>query len=169
MVADGPKIKQILYNLVSNAIKFSSDGSRVEIGARRSPAVPEPKEGEGGVLIWVRDFGIGIEPEDQEAIFGEFHQVDGEATRAHGGTGLGLTLAKRFAEMHGGSVEVESTPGEGSVFRVRLPLDASREVLLPRTAEFRTLGRDPAAESPPGTTALRPPLGVGGGGRRPIL
>ncbi|MEM7353310.1 MAG: ATP-binding protein [Acidobacteriota bacterium] len=122
LVVDEPKVKQILYNLVSNAIKFSPDGSQVRLGARRA----EPGDAdEGSVEIWVSDDGIGIPPEEQAAIFEEFRQVDGDSNRAHGGTGLGLALVRRFAEMHGGRVDVESAPGEGSTFRVRLPIDAS--------------------------------------------
>jgi signal transduction histidine kinase/DNA-binding response OmpR family regulator len=124
LVADAPKLKQILYNLLSNAIKFSPPDTEVRLSVRRL-------EGTSGsqVEILVRDQGIGIRPEDQALIFEEFRQVDGGATRTYGGTGLGLALVRRFAEMQGGEVTVQSELGKGSTFRVVLPVDASRAVV----------------------------------------
>lgn len=131
VLADGPKLKQILYNLVANGIKFSGDGGEVVVGARRFFPTDSPTR-EEAVEIYVTDHGIGIDPQDQPAIFTEFHQIDGNANRGHPGAGLGLALVKRFTEMHGGVVTVESTPGVGSTFRVLLPLDASQVILAPR-------------------------------------
>ena len=130
LVADGPKVKQILYNLVSNAIKFSPDHSTVRILARPLAAGDSLLSVESAE-IQVVDEGIGISPEDQITIFEEFRQVDGEVSRAHGGTGLGLALVQRFAEMHGGIVSLESEAGRGSTFTVCLPVDASRVMLTP--------------------------------------
>ncbi len=136
LVADGPKVKQILYNLVSNAIKFSPDHSTVRIAARHlSPA--DSVLSVDTLEIRVIDQGIGISPEDQIAIFEEFRQVDGEVTRSHGGTGLGLALVQRFAEMHGGIVGLESAAGEGSTFTVGLPIDASQVILTPASGTRR--------------------------------
>ena len=118
--ADGVKLKQIIYNLVSNAVKFSPDGSTIHIAARRLAAASSPLETES-VAISVADHGIGIAPEHQQLIFDEFRQVHEPSTRRPAGTGLGLTLVKKFVELHGGVVQVESTLGTGSTFTVILP------------------------------------------------
>ncbi len=124
IVADPPRIKQVLYNLLSNAVKFSRDGDVVRLRVR-AVAPEESGLAVRAIFIEVIDRGIGIRSDDQQLIFEEFRQVDGGSTRNMGGTGLGLALVKRFAEMHGGRVEVESEPGQGSLFRVVLPVDAS--------------------------------------------
>ncbi len=114
--ADPVKLKQILYNLLSNAIKFSPEGSTVRLVAR------ELREGgHGAVEFSVRDEGIGIEPADQARIFEAFQQADGGEGRQFEGTGLGLTLVKTFAELHGGRVGLESAPGRGSRFTIVIP------------------------------------------------
>ncbi len=110
--ADERKVKQILYNLLSNAVKFTPDGGRIEVRAGVE---------DGIVRIDVTDTGIGIAPEDQGKVFEEFQQVGRERSRE--GTGLGLTLTKRFVELHGGRIWVESVPGTGSTFTFTLPLD----------------------------------------------
>src|SRR5262249_54734587 len=107
------KVKQILLNLLSNAVKFTPDGGRVTVAAT-------PRD--GLIAIAVRDTGIGIAPEDQAAVFEEFRQVGGDAARKQEGTGLGLALAKRFVERHGGRIGVESQVGQGSTFTFTLPL-----------------------------------------------
>jgi len=109
--ADERKVKQILYNLLSNAVKFTPDGGRVDVNVRAENS---------DVRVEVRDTGIGIAPADQERIFEEFQQVGRERSRE--GTGLGLTLTKRFVELHGGRIWLESAPGEGSTFGFTLPL-----------------------------------------------
>jgi len=124
LVADPPRLKQILYNLVSNAVKFSPDGTQVSIRARPLAAEASPL-GVASLALEVEDQGIGIRSADHHLIFEEFRQVDGETTRNMGGTGLGLALVKRFTEMHGGRIVVDSEPGRGSLFRVVLPLDAA--------------------------------------------
>jgi signal transduction histidine kinase/DNA-binding response OmpR family regulator len=113
MLADAGKLKQMLLNLVSNAIKFTPEGGSITITARRRAA---------SVDISVADTGIGIADADQKQIFQEFHQVDQGPGRKHEGTGLGLALTKRFAVLHGGDVRVTSAPGKGSVFTLTLPL-----------------------------------------------
>ncbi|MBI4271401.1 MAG: GAF domain-containing protein [Candidatus Rokubacteria bacterium] len=109
---DERKLKQVLLNLLSNAVKFTPEGGRVEV--RAAPAA-------GGVEIAVRDTGIGIASEDQEAIFEEFRQVGSDYAKKREGTGLGLALTKRFVALHGGTIRVESEPGKGSTFTFTLP------------------------------------------------
>jgi signal transduction histidine kinase len=113
IVADERKVKQILLNLLSNAVKFTPEGGRVGLTA----AVAE-----GVVTIAVSDTGVGIAPEDQAAIFEEFRQVGHEDGRTQEGTGLGLTLAKKFVELHGGRIWVQSQVGQGSTFSFTLPV-----------------------------------------------
>ncbi|HMO47029.1 MAG TPA: GAF domain-containing protein [Rubrivivax sp.] len=110
--ADERKFKQILLNLLTNAVKFTPDGGRVDVRARFA----------GGVLqVAVADTGIGIAPEDQAAVFEEFRQVGRHYTNKQEGTGLGLALTKRFVELHGGTLTLDSTPGRGSTFSFTLP------------------------------------------------
>lgn len=112
---DIDKAKKILQNLISNALKFTPAGD-VTVSIR-----PVEDDGVRGVEWEVRDTGIGIAPEQLDAIFDEFRQVDGSSTRLYGGTGLGLALSRRLAELLGGSIRVESEPGRGSTFTLRLP------------------------------------------------
>jgi signal transduction histidine kinase len=111
-VADERKLKQVLVNLLSNAVKFTPEGGRVEV--RAAPA-------DGAVEISVSDTGVGIAPEDQEAIFEEFRQAGSDYTRKREGTGLGLALARKFVELHGGRIWVKSEVGKGSTFTFTLP------------------------------------------------
>jgi signal transduction histidine kinase len=111
--ADERKLKQIVLNLLSNAVKFTPDGGRVDVSARQM---------EEKIQIAVRDTGIGIAPEDHAAVFEEFKQVGRDYTRKAEGTGLGLALTRRFVELHGGEIRLESAPGKGSTFTVTLPL-----------------------------------------------
>ena len=112
IVADERKVKQILLNLLSNAVKFTPEGGQVGLTATAAERV---------VTIAVSDTGIGIAPEDQAAIFEEFRQVGREDTRTQEGTGLGLTLARKFVELHGGRIWVQSHVGQGSTFSFTLP------------------------------------------------
>lgn len=118
--ADPVKVKQILYNLISNAIKFSPPQREVVISAAFLPKEHSPLK-EDALQIAIKDQGIGIDPQYHQAIFEEFRQVDGSVTRQYGGTGLGLSLVKRFVELHRGKIEVESALGKGSTFTVTLP------------------------------------------------
>ena len=111
--ADERKFKQIMLNLLSNAVKFTPDGGKVDVLAKKL---------DGKVEVAVRDTGIGIAPEDQALVFEEFRQVGRDNMRKAEGTGLGLALARRFVELHGGAIRLESTPGKGSTFTVSLPL-----------------------------------------------
>ncbi|MBI2384465.1 MAG: response regulator [Elusimicrobia bacterium] len=110
--SDKTKIKQVLINLTGNAVKFTSAGG-VTLRARRRP------DG-GGVLLSVRDTGPGIEAKDVAAIFEDFKQLDGAATRKFGGTGLGLSITKKLVELLGGTITVESEPGRGADFIVSM-------------------------------------------------
>jgi signal transduction histidine kinase/CheY-like chemotaxis protein len=111
--ADERKVKQVVFNLLSNAVKFTPDGGQVGIRARLDDA---------GVRITVWDTGIGIAPENQGRIFEEFQQVGGVYMEKREGTGLGLALAKKFVELHGGQIWVESEAGQGSRFTFTLPV-----------------------------------------------
>ena len=115
--ADERKVRQVLLNLLTNAVKFTPDGGSVGVTAQL--------EG-GDVRVSVRDSGIGIAAEDQAKVFEEFRQVGREHSRE--GTGLGLTLTKRFVELHGGRIWVESTLGKGSTFSFTLPLKRPAEL-----------------------------------------
>ncbi len=112
IVGDERKIKQILLNLLSNAVKFTPEGGRITINARPI---------NGAVEISVTDTGIGIAEEDQPKVFEEFRQVGSDNAKKVEGTGLGLTLAKKFVELHGGRIWVESEVGKGSTFVFTLP------------------------------------------------
>ncbi|HXX84932.1 MAG TPA: ATP-binding protein, partial [Casimicrobiaceae bacterium] len=113
IVADERKFKQILVNLLSNAVKFTPDGGRIDVLARRE---------DSQAVIAVHDTGIGIAPEDQAAVFEEFRQVGRDYTKKQEGTGLGLALTKKFVELHGGKIWLESEPGKGSTFTFTIPL-----------------------------------------------
>jgi len=108
---DERKIRQVVLNLLSNAIKFTPEGGRIDVGAA---AV------DGAVEVSVRDTGVGIALEDQEAVFEEFRQVGASAAKQEG-TGLGLALCRKFIELHGGTIWVTSAVGAGSTFTFRLP------------------------------------------------
>ncbi len=117
LVADSGKLKQMLLNLVSNGIKFTPAGGLVSIAARRDKSMIE---------ISVSDTGIGISEADLKLLFQEFRQLDQGPDRRQEGTGLGLALTKRFAELHGGTVSVQSSQGRGSIFTLRLPVEPPR-------------------------------------------
>jgi signal transduction histidine kinase len=105
-------VKQVLLNLLSNALKFTPEGGRVEVRARVVDGMAE---------ISVTDTGVGIAAEDQEAVFEEFRQV-GTAEKKAEGTGLGLALSRKFVELHGGEIWVTSQVGAGSTFTFTIPL-----------------------------------------------
>jgi signal transduction histidine kinase/CheY-like chemotaxis protein len=143
MHADMTKIRQILFNFVSNAAKFTTDG-KVSIAASTFK-----KDGEPFVHFAVSDTGIGI-PEDKLAsIFEEFTQVDSSTTRNYGGTGLGLALVKKFAQMMGGNAWAESAPGEGSTFILEMP---ARVIEVDEKTASALTGIDEAIE--PGAASM---------------
>jgi len=104
--------QHVLVNLIENAIKFTAEGE-IRVGARRE---------DGDIQFWVSDTGIGISVDEQENIFESFRQVDGSVTRVAQGSGLGLTIVRRFVEMHGGRIWVESELGKGATFRFTIPV-----------------------------------------------
>jgi signal transduction histidine kinase len=110
--ADERKFKQILLNLLSNAVKFTPDGGKVVVRAILT---------ETGIQVAVSDTGVGISAEDQQVVFDEFKQVGRHYTNKHEGTGLGLALTKRFVELHGGTLSLQSAPGVGSTFTFFIP------------------------------------------------
>ncbi|HEY0492314.1 MAG TPA: ATP-binding protein, partial [Candidatus Dormibacteraeota bacterium] len=113
LVADKNKFKQVLYNLLSNAIKFTPPDGKVAVKATAA---------EENLVITVKDSGIGIQKELQHKIFGAFYQVQSASNREYPGTGLGLALTKKLVELHGGTIDFDSQAGEGTTFRVELPL-----------------------------------------------
>ena len=121
--ADPVRIKQVVYNLLTNAVKFSYQGGAVRIAAQHLPAESSPL-GVEALALSVIDQGIGIDPSERELIFQEFHQVDSGTNREFEGTGLGLALVRRFMELHHGMVTVASAVGQGSTFTLTLPIVA---------------------------------------------
>jgi signal transduction histidine kinase len=129
--ADQTRFCQVLTNLVSNALKFTKDGTVILEVCRQS-------SGGKDWLHWsVMDTGIGIAKEDHGKLFQPFTQVDGSATRRHEGTGLGLTISKRFCEMMGASIEFSSEVGKGSRFTILIPMVAETSLTDPATAPVR--------------------------------
>jgi hypothetical protein len=116
LVSDPTRLKQIVMNFVANAIKFTESGTvRILVRCER-PDSPLPK-----LVIDVTDTGIGMTEAEMQRLFRSFSQADASTTRRFGGSGLGLLISKRLAELLGGEVSVESAPGRGSVFRVSIP------------------------------------------------
>jgi CheY-like chemotaxis protein/nitrogen-specific signal transduction histidine kinase len=157
MLGDAPRVRELLGHLVANAIKFTHAGS-VELRVTL-----EHRGGDGTIVdgtrlvIEVRDTGIGVAPESLDAIFESFRQVDGGLSRAYPGLGLGLALVRKLALLMNGEVEVESTPGKGSTFTVRLPVRQQADP--PQETVLSVNGSHPAIlaveDNPVGLTVLR--------------
>jgi two-component system, NarL family, sensor histidine kinase BarA len=132
MQADKARLRQVLINLLDNAIKFTPKGGAVTVEVGLSERASQADAGSPGMVLLatperafqflVRDNGIGMPADEHERVFDAFYQIDGSVTREHGGTGLGLSIVKRLVEAHGGTVELDSTPGRGTEFRVLIPL-----------------------------------------------
>ncbi|MFT3821573.1 MAG: CHASE2 domain-containing protein [Rubrivivax sp.] len=137
VLGDRQRLEQGLMNLVGNAVKFTHQGE-VRLSARRDPAHA------GQILFEVADTGIGIAPSKLETIFEPFAQADGSITRLYGGTGLGLALTRSVVQRMGGSVQVSSTPGVGSVFALRLPLPPAAAPAVPAAAPAPDAAAAPA-------------------------
>jgi signal transduction histidine kinase len=116
--SDRQKVKQILLNLLSNALKFTPAGS-VTVSAAYDARSNQ-------MVMAVRDTGVGIAEEDQGRVFEDFRQLDSSPARGYGGTGLGLSICRRLSHMLGGSIELESQLGRGSTFTLRIPVKVKR-------------------------------------------
>jgi signal transduction histidine kinase len=119
------RLRQAMLNLMSNANKFTERGT-ITVDARQGQ-----ENGRDWVTIAVADTGIGMTPEQMGKLFQEFSQADASTTRKYGGTGLGLAISKRFCQMMGGDIRVESEPGRGSTFTIRLPKIVDAPVAAP--------------------------------------
>lgn len=141
--ADKAKFKQIMLNLLSNAVKFNVSGGTIKVDWETMEE-PHGMSVERFMVFRVSDTGIGIKGEDTGRLFKEFEQIDSSITREYGGTGLGLVLTKRLVELHGGSIWVESAPGRGSTFSVKLPQgtdDIDMPVMTTRPLTAESLAR----------------------------
>ncbi|MDH3584765.1 MAG: ATP-binding protein [Phycisphaerae bacterium] len=131
---DPGKFQQIIFNFLSNAVKFTPEAGHIELGAQ---AIAASSGGEpAGVRVWVRDSGPGIAPEQQEIVFDKFRQLDSTHTREHGGAGLGLAISQELARLLSGEIELESRMGVGSTFSLVLPLriEERTDALMPEVA-----------------------------------
>ncbi len=148
---DVSKFKQILYNLLSNAIKFTPDGGSIAVGGQRKGELAQ---------ISVTDTGIGISPEAVKKLFQPFVQADSSTSRKYGGTGLGLSLVKRFVELHGGKVWVESEPDRGSTFMFTMPVSGKAEAgthetsATPETPETQGAAKTPVRPEAQGMSEI---------------
>jgi CheY-like chemotaxis protein len=130
--ADSTRLEQIFVNVLNNAAKFTGPGGRIDVHVQRQ---------EKDAVVVVRDTGVGISPEMLPHIFDLFTQVQRSSDRSQGGLGIGLTVVRSLVQMHGGSVSVASTPGEGSVFTVRLPVCEAPSAESRNPAKFGDLKR----------------------------
>jgi signal transduction histidine kinase len=121
VVGDRRKIRQVVSSLLSNAVKFTPDRGKVGVALRRGPLGAQDSDATPAIQLVVTDSGIGISRDQVAKIFEPFFQVDSSSTRAFGGTGLGLTLAKAYVEAHGGQIWVDTAPGQGSTFIATFP------------------------------------------------
>jgi CheY-like chemotaxis protein len=162
---DRQKLEQILTNLLGNAVKFTERGSvRLEIGPTPADTIFERSELDASttLTIAVADTGIGIAPEHHDEVFTQFQQVDGRSNRRYGGTGLGLSIARQLAQLLGGELSLQSTPGKGSTFTCRLPftcpsgaaaplgtVEALQSGSLARRLSLQPAAAVPESRSPP--------------------
>jgi PAS domain S-box-containing protein len=118
VAADRDKVRQVLVNLIENAIKYSPDGGRIEVGLEEGQS-----SGDETLIFFVKDEGIGIPTDEQERIFEKFYRLDPQMTRGVGGTGLGLYICSELVHRMGGNIWVDSTEGKGSTFLLELPVE----------------------------------------------
>ncbi|NTV63306.1 MAG: response regulator, partial [Oscillochloris sp.] len=139
MNTDAKRLKQMLVNLLSNAVKFTPPGGTVSLLVDIRPAT-------SSICFRVRDTGIGITPDDQARLFQPFTQIESNLQRHHEGTGLGLALVRRLANLHGGSVGIESALGQGSCFTITLPYQSPRQQEAAQPSEFLPIALAEPAE-----------------------
>ncbi|GEP01367.1 PAS domain-containing sensor histidine kinase [Methylobacterium haplocladii] len=149
--ADARACRQVLINLISNAVKFTPKGGRIEVGVRRGASYLD---------LVVSDTGSGIAEADLPRIGDPFFQANGGYERAHEGTGLGLSVVRGLVGLHGGSISIESAPGRGTTVSVTLPLDPRRSSTPSEPAPIRTAIRGAAPASGPAPTVVRLPIGL---------
>ncbi|MFD4939352.1 HAMP domain-containing protein, partial [Streptomyces virginiae] len=161
LLTDDARLRQILRNLISNAVKFTERGGvELRIEPAAAPEVPAGLPGRAPMLAFrVRDTGIGIPEQQLESVFGAFQQADGTTSRKYGGTGLGLSISREIAQLLGGAVTAESTPGQGSTFTLFLPVSRADYEEEPLPEASSAAARPTAAAGRPvpagaaGTTA----------------
>jgi signal transduction histidine kinase/CheY-like chemotaxis protein/CHASE3 domain sensor protein len=152
LVTDRQRLEQVLKNLLSNALKFTDRG-QVSLTISGGP--------DGGARFAVRDSGIGISPDQQEVIFEAFRQADGTTSRRYGGTGLGLSISRDLTKLLGGTLTVDSTPGQGSTFTLTLPAQAPLQARMDAPAMATTPARlytTPAAAMPAASPTIPAPV-----------
>ncbi|MFE4262084.1 HAMP domain-containing protein [Streptomyces sp. NPDC056883] len=162
LLTDDSRLRQILRNLLSNAVKFTERGGvELRIEPAAAPEIPSGLSRRGPILAFrVRDTGIGIPEQQLESVFGAFQQADGTTSRKYGGTGLGLSISREIAQLLGGAVTAESTPGQGSTFTLYLPVS--------RAAYEDASSADAPAALPPGAS-YREVKAQGGRPGEPVL
>ncbi|NVO04925.1 MAG: response regulator [Rhodoferax sp.] len=148
LVGDPNRLRQVLTNLVGNAIKFTAEGL-VTVGWEQLPEKPHVYR------FWVRDTGIGIPPEKQRSVFEAFTQADSSTTRTYGGTGLGLTISSTLVRLMGGEISLVSAVNQGSTFEFTVPFKPGRAMALPADAAPRPTGPAAAQAQDAGRTGLR--------------
>ncbi|MEI8387982.1 MAG: response regulator, partial [Verrucomicrobiota bacterium] len=175
LASDPDKCRHILQNLVGNAVKFTERG-QVTITAEIRDQKSEIRDQKSGFpishfpfRISVKDTGIGIAADQLPYIFDEFRQADGSTSRKYGGTGLGLAIAKKYALLLGGDITVESVPGQGSTFTLRLPLDLPQGERASRPFELEGDAPSAPRNKSDGTEAIPPAKGSGGRRGQDIL
>jgi signal transduction histidine kinase/CheY-like chemotaxis protein/streptogramin lyase len=139
VAGDDTRLRQVLLNLISNALKFTSSGEVVLSAGLEHPGAERRDEASYCISIEVRDTGMGIAPDQLPRLFSSFNQADASISRRYGGTGLGLAISKRLVELMGGTIDVESKPGEGTRFRFTVLVGHAQEPATPRTAPLATV------------------------------
>jgi signal transduction histidine kinase len=152
VTTDATKLQQVVFNFLSNAVKFTPEGGRVTLRAEKLASA----DGQDRVRLSVIDTGPGIPEDQQDAVFEKFRQLDSGLARAHTGTGLGLAIAKEFAEMLGAEIQLVSAPAQGSTFSVILPIEPAVERLTkpaePEELALEILAGGDAAPAPTPTS-----------------